>query len=108
MEAWKHATNMLSLKLKNDTIRELVTTGLTKSILPKLEKNPPDVETLRQYITLPLFMEFDDVTLYKDVHCPYSKGFISLPKAAWNVVGMVSHKMSKVTFFFGHNFIKKI
>ena len=63
MEAWKHATNMLSLKLKNDTIKELVTTGLTKSILPKLEKNPPDVETLRQYITLPLFMEFDDVTL---------------------------------------------
>ena len=91
MEAWKHATNMLSLKLKNDTIKELVTTGLTKSILPKLEKNPPDVETLRQYITLPLFTEFDDVTLYKDVHCPYSKGFISLPKAAWNVVGMVSH-----------------
>ena len=79
IEAWKHATDRLD-KLKNETIKGLVTTGLSKYVLPRLENNPPDVETLRQFITLPLFNQFSDSSLYKDVHCPFSKGFISLPK----------------------------
>ena len=40
MEAWNHATNGLS-KLKNDTIKDLVTTGLTKYILVSLTKIMP-------------------------------------------------------------------
>ena len=62
MEAWKHATKSLT-KIKNETIKELVTTGLTKYILPKLENNPPDVETLRQFVFFPLFGEFENESL---------------------------------------------
>ena len=64
----------------------MITTGLTKYVLPKLECNPPDVETLRQFLIYPLFAEFQNETLFKEVHCVYSRGFISLPKAAMNVV----------------------
>jgi len=31
-------------------------------------------------------MEFENESLYKEVHCAYARGFISLPKAAMNVV----------------------
>ena len=44
------------------------------------------METLRQFLILPLFTEFESESLYKEVHCVYAKGFISLPKAAMNVV----------------------
>ena len=64
MEAWKHATKSLT-KIKNETIKELITTGLTKYILPKLENNPPDVETLRQFVFFPLFSEFENESLFK-------------------------------------------
>lgn len=84
-DAWRHATKGLT-KLKNDTIKDLVTTGLSKYVLPKLELNPPDVETLRQYLTYPLFGEFENESLFKEVHCQYARGLISLPKPAWNVV----------------------
>ena len=63
MEAWKHATKSLT-KIKNETIKELITTGLTKYILPKLETTPPDVETLRQYVFFPLFSEFENESLF--------------------------------------------
>ncbi len=85
MVAWNGATKALS-KANNETIKELITTGLTKYLLPKLEKNPPDVETLRQFLVYPLFSEFENERLYNEVHCQYSRGWISLPKAAWNVV----------------------
>lgn len=70
----------------NDTLKDMVTTNLTKFVLPKLESSPPDVETLRMFLTLPMFNEFSRVDLYKEIHAPYAKGFIALPKAAWNVV----------------------
>jgi E3 ubiquitin-protein ligase HERC4 len=71
--AWTRSTQTIS-QCKNETIRDLVSTGLTKFVLPKLEMTPPDVETLRQFVTLPLFSEFSDESLYKEVHCQYSKG----------------------------------
>ena len=70
MEAWKHATKSLT-KIKNETIKELVTTGLTKYILPKLENNPPDVETLRQFVFFPLFGEFENESLCMVSHIFY-------------------------------------
>ena len=86
MVAWSKTTFNFYFELKNETIIDVITTGLTKYILPKLECNPPDVETLRQFLILPLFTEFESESLYKEVHCVYAKGFISLPKAAMNVV----------------------
>lgn len=85
LKAWNYTTKRLS-KITNDTIKELITTGLTKYIIPKLEKNPPDVETLRQFLIYPMFAEFENNSLYKEIHCAFAKGWISLPKAAWNVV----------------------
>ena len=64
MEAWKHVAKSLT-NIKNETIKGIITTGLTKYILPKLENNPPDVETLRQCVFLPLFGEFENESLYK-------------------------------------------
>ena len=86
MPTWTKTTFNFYFKLTNETIKDVITTGLTKYVLPKLESNPPDVETLRQFLVLPLFMEFENESLYKEVHCAYARGFISLPKAAMNVV----------------------
>ena len=74
-------------KSENETIREAVTLALSNFVLPKVQAvNPPDVESLRLFITLPLFGEFCQPKLYQDIHSVYARAFISLPKAAFGVV----------------------
>ena len=55
-------------------------------LVPKLYVSPPDTETLRIFIILPLFSLFDDPKFFSELHSPVSRNRISLTKPAWNVI----------------------
>lgn len=70
----------------NETLIEIVEHGIIQSIIPKLKQTPPDVETLRIFLTLPLFHKFDDPTKHEDLQTPFASHLISLDKNPWNVI----------------------
>lgn len=55
-------------------------------MLPTLVKSPPDVETLRVYLILPLYHEFINVKNYPDLHTPFGRSFLALTQIARKVV----------------------
>ncbi|XP_059098839.1 probable E3 ubiquitin-protein ligase HERC4 isoform X1 [Tigriopus californicus] len=70
----------------NKTLVEIVENGIIQSIIPKLKQTPPDVETLRVFLTLPLFHKFDDPTMHEELQTPFANNLISLDKNPWNVI----------------------
>ncbi len=96
---WKETLDNIS-KTGNDTIRELITTALSSFVLPNVvDTNPPDVETLRIFITLPLFSDFKNPDRYLEIHDPFVKAFISLPKPAFGVVEKWLANQNKVNLW---------
>jgi E3 ubiquitin-protein ligase HERC4 len=49
--------------------------------------SPPDVETLRLYLTLPLYHEFDNPKNYTVLHNPFGRTFLTLKTEAGKIVG---------------------
>ncbi|XP_012252634.2 probable E3 ubiquitin-protein ligase HERC4 isoform X1 [Athalia rosae] len=74
--------------LDNSTIKELIFTCVTESLLPTLMPSPPDVESLRVYLTLPLYQSFNDPKLCNKLHKPFSRAVLQLKPEALKVVGL--------------------
>ncbi|XP_046611167.1 probable E3 ubiquitin-protein ligase HERC4 isoform X2 [Neodiprion virginianus] len=74
--------------LDNNTIKELIFTCLTESLLPTLMPSPPDVESLRVYLVLPLYHGFDDPKLCNSLHNPFSKAVSQLKPEALKVISL--------------------
>ncbi|XP_076250382.1 HECT and RLD domain containing E3 ubiquitin ligase 4 isoform X1 [Rhynchophorus ferrugineus] len=73
-------------KIENESIQNLIWTGITEDIMKQLNPNPPDVETLRVYITLPLYHEFNNPKQYQKLQKPFSKAVLGLKQQASKVV----------------------
>lgn len=56
------------------------------NILRDLSPSPPDVETLRVYIILPLYHEFNNLKQYKLLQKPFASAVLSLREPASKVV----------------------
>ena len=52
-----------------------------------MPNNPPDVESLRVYLTLPCCHMFDDPSNYRNVICPFGKALMSLSSTPAKVIG---------------------
>ncbi|XP_034946431.1 probable E3 ubiquitin-protein ligase HERC4 isoform X2 [Chelonus insularis] len=74
--------------LHNNTIQELIFTSITEGLLPTLTLSPPDIETLRVYITLPLYHEFIDPRNCEKLQYPFAKALNNLKPEAKKVVGI--------------------
>ncbi|XP_032669055.1 probable E3 ubiquitin-protein ligase HERC4 isoform X2 [Odontomachus brunneus] len=74
-------------KLENSTIQELIFTCITDSLLPSFAISPPDVESLRVYLTLPLYHGFVDPMNYNSLQYPFSKAMLDLKLEARIIVG---------------------
>ncbi|XP_011636945.1 probable E3 ubiquitin-protein ligase HERC4 isoform X1 [Pogonomyrmex barbatus] len=74
-------------ELDNDTIQELIFTSIAESVIPSLVESPPDVETLRVYLTLPLYHRFTNLSNYSSLQTPFSKIFLNLKPEANKIVG---------------------
>lgn len=59
------------------------------SILPSLAISPPDVETLRLYLTLPFYHEFDNARHSAKLQGPFAAAFLRLKSEASKIVGML-------------------
>ncbi len=71
---------------RNETLADAIHTSFTTFIVPNLNKTPPDVETLRIFLTLPLYRRFADPTLYDELQTPFATSLISLQKNPFTVV----------------------
>lgn len=63
-------------------------TCITDSLLPSFAMSPPDVESLRVYLTLPLYHGFVDPLNYNSLQKPFSRAVLDLKPEARRVVSM--------------------
>ncbi|XP_011152046.1 probable E3 ubiquitin-protein ligase HERC4 isoform X1 [Harpegnathos saltator] len=75
-------------KLENKTIQELIFTCITDSLLPSLATSPPDVESLRVYLTLPLYHGFVDPINHNSLQKPFSQAVLTLKPEACKIVNI--------------------
>jgi len=61
---------------------------ITETLIPSLITSPPDVETLRIYITLPLYHNFTNICHYKTLQGAFCKAFISLKEEARHIISL--------------------
>jgi E3 ubiquitin-protein ligase HERC4 len=56
--------------------------------LESLPPSPPDVETLRLYVTLPLYHEFENAKHCTKLQGPFANALLQLKTEAAKIVGM--------------------
>lgn len=56
-------------------------------LLKKLAPSPPDVETLRIYLTLPFYHEFNNPKQHLKLHKPFASALLKLKQQANRIVG---------------------
>ncbi|XP_043466153.1 probable E3 ubiquitin-protein ligase HERC4 isoform X1 [Leptopilina heterotoma] len=74
-------------ELDNVTIKELISSCIL-DLLKCLVPSPPDVETLRIYVVLPLYHGFADSTNCDTLHKPFTKAVLDLKHEAKKIVGL--------------------
>ncbi|XP_066590462.1 probable E3 ubiquitin-protein ligase HERC4 [Prorops nasuta] len=73
-------------ELDNVTIQELISTCIVENLIPSLVQSPPDVESLRVYLTLPLYHGFANPLNYNSIHKPFCKAVLGLKPEALKVI----------------------
>lgn len=63
-------------------------TCITDNLIPSFAVSPPDVESLRVYLTLPLYHGFANQINYNCLQSPFCKALLHLKPEARRVVGM--------------------
>ncbi|XP_051176119.1 probable E3 ubiquitin-protein ligase HERC4 isoform X2 [Leptopilina boulardi] len=71
----------------NATIKELISNCIL-DLLKSLAPSPPDVETLRIYVLLPLYHGFADPLNCNTLHRPFTKSVLDLKLEARKIVGL--------------------
>lgn len=64
-----------------------IAASLEKNLLPRLSNSPPDIESLRLYLTLPECPLFSDRNNYVTIAIPFAKAVINLKEAPLKVLG---------------------
>lgn len=64
-------------------------------------ESPPDVETLRIYLSLPFYHEFDNARHSSKIQGPFAAAFLNLKTEAAKIVGMPMFK--KYMYLYAYN-----
>jgi len=72
-------------RAQNDSIKNIIMESFCQMI-SSLPESPPDVETLRLYITLPLYHEFENARHYTKLQCPFAVAHLRLKTEAGKVL----------------------
>lgn len=81
---WRDAYESIK-NCSHDSIPSLAMAGLL-GVINDLKPNPPDIETLRFYLSFPLHPAFTDPTNVIDLHQNFAEKCLSLQGAAWKVM----------------------
>lgn len=65
-------------KIQNESVKNLIWECITTDLLNSLIPSPPDVETLRIYLILPLYHEFINVKHNHILHSRFSEAVLNL------------------------------
>lgn len=65
-------------KTENENVKQLIWDCITSDLLQTLIASPPDIETLRIYLILPLYHEFVNSKNYLKLHIPFSRAVLNL------------------------------
>ena len=71
----------------NKTLNFQLWDGIVEYLIPSLVSSPPDVETLRIYLTLPLYHQFENPKHCDKLQAPFAKKAMSLKAEASKIVG---------------------
>ncbi|KAF5286890.1 hypothetical protein FQA39_LY00423 [Lamprigera yunnana] len=85
MEEAEKAFSLIG-KCENESIKNLIWTCITEELLQKLSPSPPDVETLRIYLVLPFYHEFNNPKQHVNLHRPFSIAVLRLQPAAHKTI----------------------
>ncbi|XP_049804341.1 probable E3 ubiquitin-protein ligase HERC4 isoform X1 [Schistocerca nitens] len=75
-------------KIENQSIKRLILSSISEHLLPSLSSSPPDVETLRLYLVLPFYHEFDNPKNCQRLHSPFGQALLKLKTEAGKIVGL--------------------
>lgn len=73
-------------KIENESLKTLIWESIINELLSSLSKNPPDVETLRVYITLPFYHEFVNSKNYSKLHTHFCTTILSMEQVPQKIV----------------------
>lgn len=77
-------------RANNPSVRELCLEAIS-NLIPQFAESPPDVETLRIYLSLPLYHEFDNARHSAKIQGPFAAAFLNLKTEAAKIVGNWYH-----------------
>ncbi|XP_067008518.1 probable E3 ubiquitin-protein ligase HERC4 isoform X2 [Anabrus simplex] len=75
-------------RAENESIKTLIFNCMKENLLPSLTVSPPDVETLRLYLSLPLYNEFENPRNYESLHNPFGSAVLNLKIEAAKIIGL--------------------
>lgn len=73
-------------KIAHDNLKTLIWDSITNDLIHSLSSSPPDVETLRIYLVLPLYHEFFNSKNYQKLHTPFCKVMLHLDKFPLKII----------------------
>lgn len=85
-------------KMENEALKQIIWDSITNDLLGTLIASPPDVETLRVYLILPLYHEFINSKNYSVLHCPFGRAILRLQDNAKKVITKWWARQSKEYF----------
>jgi len=80
-DAWSRAFSIIQ-SCPHSSIYEMVYNGM-RLAMDKLKESPPDMETLRFYLSFPLHPAFQEAEHAKDLHFVFAEKCLGLKGAAW-------------------------
>lgn len=73
-------------KIEHENLKTLIWDSITNDLLRSLTSSPPDVETLRIFLVLPLYHEFVNSKNYLKLHTPFCKVMLNLDKIPLKII----------------------
>ncbi|CAG9823178.1 unnamed protein product [Phaedon cochleariae] len=73
-------------KIENKSIKDVIWNCITEDLLRHLSPSPPDVETLRVYLTIPLYHEFNNPKRHSRLQKPFASAVLALKQPAVRVL----------------------
>ncbi|KAG8311112.1 putative E3 ubiquitin-protein ligase herc4 [Homalodisca vitripennis] len=76
-------------RIEHESLKDLIRDSILGNIIPQLAvTSPPDVETLRAFITIPMYHEFNNARNSDKLQTPFASAVLALRPEAARVVGL--------------------
>lgn len=85
-------------KIEHDTLKQVIWEAISIDLLGSLVASPADVETLRVYVTLPIYHGFINSKNYPKLQTPFSRAVRNLKDAPFKIVCQWWSEQSKDYF----------